>query len=58
MHAITEAAVVSAAPSSPARTPAQAVTPYRAVLQHPTSALAGHGGERPDVATSAILGYN
>ncbi|MBN3723054.1 hypothetical protein [Burkholderia sp. Ac-20379] len=56
MNAINEAAPV--APSTAARTPAQAVTPYRAVLQHPTSALAGHAGDHPDVGTSAILGYN
>ncbi|WP_414440308.1 hypothetical protein [Burkholderia sp. 22PA0106] len=57
MNATTQTAAI-AAPSTIERTPAQAVTPYRAVLQHPTSALAGHAGDHPEVATSAILGYN
>ncbi|MEK6421232.1 MAG: hypothetical protein V4801_16685 [Burkholderia gladioli] len=58
MNATTPTAVAATAPSTAARTPAQAVTPYRAVLQHPTSALAGHAGDHPEVGTSAILGYN
>ncbi|WP_414448962.1 hypothetical protein AB4851_06700 [Burkholderia sp. 22PA0099] len=57
MNATTQAAAI-AAPSTIEHTPAQTVTPYRAVLQHPTSALAGHAGDHPEVATSAILGYN
>jgi hypothetical protein len=31
---------------------------YRTVLQEPTVLLAGNPIDRPDVATSAILGYN
>jgi hypothetical protein len=32
--------------------------PYRALLHEPTVALVGNPGDRADVATSAILGYN
>ncbi|WP_304993322.1 hypothetical protein [Burkholderia plantarii] len=34
------------------------VTPYEAVLRNPTCALATSVSERPEVETSAILGYN
>ncbi len=37
---------------------ARRVTPYRAVLQEPTCSLATNHGDRPEIATSAILGYN
>ncbi|MEM5405539.1 MULTISPECIES: hypothetical protein [Paraburkholderia] len=32
--------------------------PYRALLHEPTVVLIGNPGDRADVATSAILGYN
>ncbi|WP_414441540.1 hypothetical protein [Burkholderia sp. 22PA0106] len=47
----------AASPQPAART-APAFTSYRAALQNPTCALASHTGDRPDIATSAILGYN
>lgn len=34
------------------------VTPYKAILRNPTCALATRLSERPEIETSAILGYN
>ncbi|RQS09848.1 hypothetical protein DIE07_15485 [Burkholderia sp. Bp9002] len=34
------------------------VSSYQAVLQEPMVSLVGSAGDRPDVATVAILGYN
>jgi len=53
-----DSAPAPAASPQPAARTAPAFTSYRAALQNPTCALASHTGNRPDIATSAILGYN
>ncbi|WP_025097921.1 hypothetical protein [Burkholderia sp. A1] len=58
-HSPLDAAESLAVEGSPtALAQAKAATPYQAVLRNPTCALASNAGERPDVASSAILGYN